>query len=251
VNETGIPGSRDLYWSGGYNIRDLGGLPAADGGSTAWGTLVRSASLHRLTQSGWQALAGYGIRTIIDLRNQDERQQDPSCEPPAGVSLVNVPIDELAGREWYQSVWHLDGTPRIFPCYLTDHPEAAAAVVKTIAAAGPGGVLFHCAGGRDRTGLVTLLLLALAHVAPEAIAADYTLSYERQRAAWAALGMSSLLAQVQADQVEQMYADSGSTAAGIIKEILTTLNIPAILINAGVTTAELAAVTARLRGVHD
>jgi protein-tyrosine phosphatase len=244
MGESDARSSRDLYWSGGYNIRDLGGLPTANGGCTARGAFVRSATLHRLTDGGWQALADYGIRTVIDLRNEDERQREPDVERPGHITRVNVAIDEIAGKQWYESVWHLDGTPRIFPCYLRDRPQSPAAVVKAIASADPGGILFHCAGGRDRTGLVTLVLLVLADVESAAIAADYSLSYDRQRVAWAALGMTSLLGQV--DKIEQELADVGTTVAEVIQDTLDCLDIRAILVGAGVSAAELAAVTARL-----
>jgi protein tyrosine/serine phosphatase len=235
---------RDLYWSGGYNIRDLGGLPTTDGGQTARGGIVRSATLERLTDEGWAALAGYGIRTVIDLRNTDEGDA-PAAARPARISRVPVPIDEMAGQEWYKSVWHLDGTPRIFARYLADHPQTAAALVKAVAAAEPGGVLIHCAGGRDRTGFSSALLLALADVEHEAIADDYVLSYERQRAAYAALGLTKYLDNI--DLIDSVLAEAGVTAHEAMLAVLREFDLRELLSSAGVTEAELAAVRSRLR----
>jgi hypothetical protein len=64
--------ARDLEWEGCDNVRDLGGLPTAGGGETVRGRIVRANNLDLLTRDGWQALWDYGVRTVIDLRNQEE-----------------------------------------------------------------------------------------------------------------------------------------------------------------------------------
>ena len=63
---------RNLVWDGIFNARDLGGLRTDDGYRTRWSALVRSDGPDRLTEVGWTALYEHGIRTIIDLRNDDE-----------------------------------------------------------------------------------------------------------------------------------------------------------------------------------
>ena len=63
---------RNLDWEGCFNARDLGGLRTVDGRETRWGAVVRSESLDLLTPAGWSALRAYGIRTIVDLRNDHE-----------------------------------------------------------------------------------------------------------------------------------------------------------------------------------
>lgn len=235
---------RDLYWSGGYNIRDLGGLPTTGGGRTVEGRIVRSATLDRLTEAGWAALLEHGVRTVIDLRDEGE-SEDPAAPRPETVAVVNVPIDTIAGKDWYKSVWHLDGTPRIFERYLADRPESVAAMVKAVAAAEPGAIVVHCAGGRDRTGLSSLVLLALADTEPDAIAQDYVLTYERQRAAYAALGMTRYLQDL--DLIDRILAEAGVTAHEAALAVLDGFDIRAVLLQAGVTAAELDAVRARLR----
>lgn len=64
---------RHLYWSDCCNVRDSGGLLGADGRVVKPGAFVRSDSLERLNSAGWKALRSFGIRTIIDLRNNNER----------------------------------------------------------------------------------------------------------------------------------------------------------------------------------
>lgn len=235
---------RDLHWSGGYNIRDLGGLRTVDGAETVSGRIVRSATLDRLTEQGWNSLVGYGVRTVIDLRDEGEGSE-PLAPRPDSVTVVRVPVDTIVGEDWYRSVRHLDGTPRIFARYLAERPEAMAALVKAVATAQPGGIIVHCASGRDRTGLTSLVLLALADAEPAAIAEDYDLSYDRQRAAFAALGNHGMLADL--DLIERLLAEAEVTARQAALAVLEGCDIRETLSAAGVTAPEIDAVRARLR----
>ena len=82
---------RHLDWPGCANVRDLGGLRTADGRTTRWRSVIRSDSLDRLTPAGWEALEGYGVQTVIDLRNDIEREADPYA---CGLAVVAVPIED-------------------------------------------------------------------------------------------------------------------------------------------------------------
>src|SRR4051812_31432926 len=95
------PPDRHLDWEGCFNVRDLGGLPLADGGETRWCAVVRGDALDELTEAGWAALAAHGVRTVVDLRNADERGD---AIPPDGVRVVHVPLDASEDREFW-SVW--------------------------------------------------------------------------------------------------------------------------------------------------
>ncbi|HEX7299288.1 MAG TPA: tyrosine-protein phosphatase, partial [Solirubrobacteraceae bacterium] len=75
---------RRLQWDGCANVRDLGGLRVSGGGETRWGALVRADAVDRLTADGWSALEAHGVRTVIDLRNDDELGEDVAPRP-AGV----------------------------------------------------------------------------------------------------------------------------------------------------------------------
>lgn len=155
--------------------RDLGGLRTADGRTIRPGALVRARSLDHLDAEDWTALYALGVRTLIDLRNDDERAAAPT---PPGITAVHLPLDCIEDREFWDE-WAADwrfGTPVYYGPHLARFPERSLAVLTTIAYARPGGVLFHCMGGRDRTGMIAMLVLALAGVAPEDIAADYELS---------------------------------------------------------------------------
>jgi protein tyrosine/serine phosphatase len=124
-----------------------------------------------------------------------------------------------------------------------------AAAVTAVARAEPGGVLVHCAAGKDRTGLVVLMLLALAGVAAEDIAADHALSNERLRPLWARLGVAD-----QVTAVAELATRHGTTAEASLLETLAAVDAEAYLRAAGVSADDLAAVRARLldggRGEH-
>ena len=168
-----------LAWHGCVNARDVGGLPTVDGRVIARGALVRSDSVAQLRRSGWEALAAYGVRTIVDLRYGEEREHDPPRE--LEVAVVKVPLfgdgdaavdDDLQAR--------IDEEPDVAEQYrlfygdwLDQHPRGFAEAVRAIANAAPGGVVVHCVGGKDRTGVVVALALEVARVPRELIAADY------------------------------------------------------------------------------
>ncbi|MFI6446388.1 tyrosine-protein phosphatase [Kitasatospora sp. NPDC050543] len=232
---------RTLTWDGCLNVRDLGDLPTVDGGRTARGSIVRADNLDRLTAEGWEALRAHGIRTVVDLRNTEEYK--PLLPLPADVELVRVPLDELAGADWWQRWGHLDGTPLALRPYLDHCPHASADLIRTIARARPGGVVVHCGAGRDRTGLAALLLLAFAGVEPAGIVADYQQSAPNLRPLWAMLGLSE-----RPSEIEAVLARAGTTAEQALYAALEGFDPARYLRAAGLTEGELAAVRSRLRG---
>ena len=134
---------RHLDWDGCRNVRDLGGLPAAGGRVTRWGAVVRSDSPANLTPAGWAALRAYGIRTIVDLRNDEERSH-PAGVGAAGVATVHVPMDDVDDTGFWREMWDegLDGTPLYYRPFLERKPERCVAAVAAVADAparrGPG-----------------------------------------------------------------------------------------------------------------
>jgi protein-tyrosine phosphatase len=115
-------------------------------------------------------------------------------------------------------------------------------VLRAIALAPPGGVVFHCEGGRDRAGQIAMLVLALAGVEPEAIAADYALSDERLRPLYLSRGQED-----EAPGIAEFLRDQGTSATELIVEILATLDVEAVLSEAGLKEPEVAALRERLR----
>jgi protein-tyrosine phosphatase len=242
-------GERRLRWPNCRNARDLGGLPTADGGLTRRGAVVRGDSLDRLTPEGWRALEAHGVRTIIDLRNDIERDAEPYHCP---IPVVHVPVEDDTDGEFIRE-WRPFSTPHYYGAALARWPERSAAAVRAVAGAGAGGVVIHCGMGRDRTGLVTLLLLALAGVAPGDIAADYELSAAAQRPAdmEAMLRLPSRVNPRSLRQLEEDHATERRRRAEVsdrdaILALLASLDVAAYLRGAGVEGRDLAAVRRRL-----
>jgi protein-tyrosine phosphatase len=233
---------RHLHWDGCFNVRDLGGLPAAGGRVTRWGAVVRADALDGLTATGWTALCAHGVRTVIDLRNDDERGPDAAPRPPA-VTTVHLPLDASQDREFWK-LWATGpqfGTPLYYRAHLDRFPERSTAVLSAIARAGPGGVAFHCGGGRDRAGQIAMLLLALAGVAPDHIAADYALSTARLSARYAARGEDD-----QGPLLHSFLAGCGTTPAEVVVSTLAELDVEARMRAAGLTDEAVAALRRRL-----
>lgn len=150
-----------------WNLRDLGGYPVRGGGYTRWGRILRGDNPLGLTDKDADWLRERDITTVIDLRSREEVE----CKP-----------DELRALPGF--VYHLiplTGGERL-PNLEEDVPKsyfemlarekAPAQVLRTIAHT-PGGVLCHCTAGKDRTGCISALLLALAGVDRLDILADY------------------------------------------------------------------------------
>jgi hypothetical protein len=114
-------------------------------------------------------------------------------------------------------------------------------VLRAIATAPPGGVAFHCQGGRDRAGQISMVVLALAGVESEAIAADYALSDERLRPLYLSRGQED-----EAPKIAAFLERQGTTATELILELLTTFELEATLLGAGLGEADLATLRRRL-----
>jgi protein-tyrosine phosphatase len=165
---------RRLEWEGCVNVRDLGGHRTADGRVTAFGSVVRADVIRGLSDAGWEALVSHGVRTVVDLRYHSEVEADPPREVP--VDIVHVPLLDERDEAAMAAIDSWMTTAGAYLEMLERFPPNFAQAVTTIGRAPEGGVLVHCHGGKDRTGLVVALLLALAGVPPEDIAADYGLS---------------------------------------------------------------------------
>lgn len=237
-----MSGDRHLNWDGCFNVRDLGGLRTADGCAVRRGAVVRSDAPDGLGAAGWSALEAHGVRTIIDLRNDGER--GPDLVPrPAGLTTLHLPLDGVEHREFWD-LW--TGGPQFAtPLYYAPHierfPERSARVIAAIAHAEPGGVLFHCIGGRDRTGQIAMLLLALLGVAADDIAADYALSGDRLRARYAHAGEAD-----QGREIEEFLAGQGTTAAEVVADSARSRDLDAFRQAVDLTNGDLAALRARL-----
>ena len=173
---------RVLAWDGCLNVRDLGGHPTEDGSVTRFGAVVRADSIRQMSDSGWAALTDYGVSRVVDLRFHEELEADPPREVQVEVVHVCVfPHPDTGAWEELDKLSasapdHATATRDVYLAVLLLQPERFAEAVEAVADAPDGAVVVHCAGGKDRTGLVTALLLRLAGVGIADIAADYALS---------------------------------------------------------------------------
>ena len=159
-----------------HNVREIGGYATASGASTRLGRIFRGDSLHRLSAHDQARLRERGIRTVIDLRRDDEIASAPNVfadtqdiayhhislfvtRPSVGVREGKFP---LSLAEVYR--------------YILETGQAPMHLVMSEILASEGAVLFHCTAGKDRTGLVAALLLDLAGVDHEDIIRDYALT---------------------------------------------------------------------------
>jgi protein-tyrosine phosphatase len=177
---------RALVWDGCVNVRDLGGIPTEDGGSTRRGTVIRSDNIGGLTPDGWRAVAGHGVVRIVDLRWPEERAQDPPRDLAGAVEVVHVSVlgpsfaedaDFFRGLDRHVDTVEdaADHYAYSYVEFLERNRERFAEALAAVADA-DGPVVIHCMGGKDRTGLVAALLLRIAGVSLEEIGHDYSLS---------------------------------------------------------------------------
>jgi len=171
---TTTPTHRDLAFQVAHNVRHLGGYRTRDGRETR-PQVIRAASLHRLTDAGVESFVAHGITTVVDLRSEPEREKMPTPSMEArGVRHVFAPVfkgDASPGA----FAKDFQGFERIYQRFLETGREAYRVLFQVIAAT-DGGLVFHCAAGKDRTGVAAALLLDLAGCADADITEDYARS---------------------------------------------------------------------------
>jgi protein-tyrosine phosphatase len=173
-----------------HNFRDLGGYRGHAGRTVRWGRLYRSDSLGRLAGADVDRFRALGVRTVIDLRYPWEIEAAGRIPHHDGLAWYNLSIEH---RPYNQAEIDPDVDPWRF---LADrYAEVAHDGVRElrqaleIIAADSGPLVFHCASGKDRTGLLAALVLSLLDVSEDDIAADFALTEaatDRLVAAWKA-----------------------------------------------------------------
>jgi protein-tyrosine phosphatase len=232
---------RVLVWDGCVNVRDLGGLPLADGRETRFGVVVRADSIGGLTEKGWRALREYGVESAVDLRADEEVAEDSPRTAP--IPVVRFPIVP----------WHIAHLAHDWPSmrvgYLAvlEHFRSQFAQAVGAIATVEAPVVVHCQGGRDRTGLVVALVLALAGVDAETIAADHAASDEN----WAPL-LDRWFAEAESEQElerrHQIARPAGRTMVEVLAEVDGRYGGPAAyLLGAGASEDDLDKLVLRLR----
>jgi protein-tyrosine phosphatase len=180
---------------GAVNVRDVGGMPTADGGETVYRRLLRSENLQELTKEDIALLVGeIGLTTVVDLRSTRELMTEGPAPLDAvdGVQHAHHPVLKefldasdtvaaallLTAQQEDAERYPDDLMTGHYLGYLENRPEEVVGALRSIVTA-PGAAIVHCAAGKDRTGVVIALALTIAGVEPEVIVADYVATNDR------------------------------------------------------------------------
>src|SRR5262245_29405949 len=230
---------RVLRWDGCVNVRDLGGLPLAGGGETAYRVVVRADSLPGLTEEGRQALVDYGVSLVVDLRSgYDEHDgSDPLPVPVVRQHMDPRPVPDA--WEW--------PSMRVAYLALADRYRGQLAQALTALGQADPPAAIHCAGGRDRTGIACGMALWLAGAEPDVIAADHRLSDE----SWAPYHgewFAEAPDEPERERRRRIAVPAGNTLAEVLEEIEEREGIRNLLVGAGADEVALDRLVTRLRG---
>ena len=169
---------RHLAIEGAHNVRDLGGYETRDGRQTRFGRFLRSDGLHELTAAGRAKLLEMGLKTVVDLRRGSELATAPSVF--AGSTDVAYHHLDMIGEGALEEAQPLresvERMAHMYCLWLDRRQEPVGRILSALAAADAVPALFNCAAGKDRTGVTSALLLSVAGVDDDVVAADYTLS---------------------------------------------------------------------------
>jgi protein-tyrosine phosphatase len=170
---------RCVDFDGAHNFRDLGGYRSRLGGTTRWGRLYRAGSLDRMTAADIDRYRSLGIAVAIDLRNEDERRRVPDPVDSLHVPIMNRLMQVRERPDFGALVERDHGVAfmRDMNLGLLEHAgDEIGRVVAIIADRAPDPVMFHCTAGKDRTGLISALLLEVLGVERADVIEDFRLS---------------------------------------------------------------------------
>ncbi|WBU53765.1 tyrosine-protein phosphatase [Paracoccus sp. SCSIO 75233] len=241
--------TRHIPLPGSYNIRDLGGYAGAKG-PTVWRRVLRGDSLHRLSPGSMDELRQLGLTTVIDLRHAQELdvQPNPFAAGVPGVVYHNISLFDGLDPTHPAMAEAEDLLLALYCEALVERGAALAQVMRVIANA-PGGVLFHCTAGKDRTGIVAAFLLQLAEVPQAEVIADYSLTTQYSPPMFAAM-----LAELRArgedfDLSSPLLKSEATTMEAFLDHLRQTYgDAETYLVRHGLTEAEIAALRMRMNG---
>ena len=227
---------RSVRWGGLHNARDLGALPT---GTTATrrGRIFRTPRLDGLDEQGWTELVDAGVRTIVDLRNPHEIEPLPL---PTGVTRHHRYVEVWEDRDFMARWGDVLDSPEYYRANLEAWPELIVDALRAVADAPDGAVVIHCSAGRDRTGLVTALLLSLVGVPHDAIVEDYACAVVAMND-YARSGLGDETGRTD-DELDARLAE----VTGHLRALLAELDVAGYLSAHGMSSDELARLRSRL-----
>lgn len=241
---------RTIAFEAVFNFRDLGGYPAREGCAVQWRKLFRADGLHRLRTDEGEQFRSLGIATVIDLRTDEEvRERGRFPSEVARVEYHHLPMFDVE-PEWhayddlespgylanrYEEMLHTGRRSVTRTLQILSRPEAFP-------------VVFHCAAGKDRTGITAAVVLGLLGVPDEVIADDYALSHE-------AMARMNAWAEVHTPEVMERIAAYPPAVGGAVPETMTRFlalvraqhgSVEGMVRDLGLSEATVAAVRANL-----
>ncbi|HBT64564.1 MAG TPA: protein-tyrosine-phosphatase [Ruminococcaceae bacterium] len=167
--------NKPLRLDGAYNIRELGGYTTVDGKTTKTGVFLRGDGTQSLSDRDLDILNDIGVSLVVDLRSPDEVTEQPSrfhlCEH---IRYENVVMFD--GLRMFLASEKMPKSMAELYCILLDKCKEQYKRIFGYFLDNKGVSLFHCTAGKDRTGVVAMLLLQLAGVPDDMIIADYSVS---------------------------------------------------------------------------
>ena len=197
---------RHLGFQGSFNFRDLGGYATTDGRTVKWRTLFRADAVHRLPDEELDQLADFGLRTVIDLRTSAEVDEGHLHDPSRGITHVHL---DVLGEVWKPRDLdeNADAGEVLGDLYVQMLDIGALALseaFRTLANAENLPAVFHCAAGKDRTGVLAAMVLSTIGVADHVIVADYAIS---------GTNMSELIERLKRDRPEALTSMNDQPSA--------------------------------------
>ena len=178
---TESPERRSLL-DGASNFRDLGGYPTYDERVVRTGLLFRSGALHALTDADHERLRALGVRVAVDLRPPEEQAAEPTNAP--FLRIVHVPL--LRGERTSDPSALANGEGYLRDRYIEimlDRAPDIGTIFRSLAGEDGLPAVIHCAAGKDRTGVVSAILLLALGVDEATVLDDYELTSEFAAAA--------------------------------------------------------------------
>jgi protein-tyrosine phosphatase len=220
---TTMPLARSVALTGVFNFRDLGGYEARDGRRVRWHTLFRADGLDRLTVADVDVLRPYGLRTVVDLRmahELEEKGRFPVATYPVAfhhLSVMDKTWDrEAAAREDLPAADFLHAR---YSEMLDEAGPRYADALRLLAATDALPAVFLCAAGKDRTGLLAMLVLGTLGVGHDDIVEDYALTSAAMDAFRADAARDPLVAEGLANTPVMFFAADPAAMSRVLTDI--------------------------------